>query len=39
VEEDKLNLARTETLEYKNVDSFTLDFKTKFFELVSGQGR
>lgn len=30
MEEDKLNLARTETLEYKNVDSFSLDFKTKF---------
>lgn len=38
MEEDKLNLARTETSEYKNVDSFTLDFKTKFFELVCGQG-
>lgn len=38
MEEDKLNLARTETLEYENVDNFSLDFKTKFFELVSGQG-
>lgn len=37
-EEDKLNLARTESSEYKNIDSFSLDFKTKLFELVSGEG-
>lgn len=38
VEEDKLNLARTENSEDESVDSFQLNFKTKFFELVSGQG-
>lgn len=37
-EEDKLNLARTENLDDESVDSFKLDFKTKFFELVSDQG-
>lgn len=37
MEEDKLNLARTENLDDESVDSLQSNFKTKFFELVSGQ--
>lgn len=38
MEEDRLNVARTENLEDESADSFQSYFKTKFFELVSGQG-
>lgn len=38
MEEDKFNLARTEKLDDESIDSFYLNFKIKFFELVSGQG-